>query len=169
MDVHVLDFGQVIRAGWTRSELPSAIPLRITCRVPAVPYQGLTRSLSLRPGDGNDADAHWEAYQPLWLALLRGEGLPAEEAAELIARRGAWVPVMYDALMRAVCDAVARLELGYTVVRPDAGDAADAAADPVRRGSHVWNAICGKQKQACRDSQRDAAVQTPLRAAAGRT
>ena len=121
---------------------------------------GLESGLPLRPGDGTDADAQWEANQPLWLALLRGEGLPAEEAAELTARRGAWAPVMYDALMRAVCDAVARLELGYTVVRPDAADAADAAADPVRRGSRACNAVCCTLEQACRGSQRDAAVQT---------
>lgn len=116
-------------------------------------------SLPLRPGDEDDADAQWEAYQALWLALLRGEGLPAEEAAELTARRDAWAPVMYDALMRAVCDAVVRLELGYTVVRPDAADAADAAADPVRCGCQLWRAIFS-QKQACTYPQRDAAILT---------
>lgn len=151
----------MIRAGWTRSE---SAPFHHTpvhyFLGPCGTILGLMSGLPLRPGDGNDADAHWEAYQPLWLALLRGEGLPAEEAAELTARRGAWAPVMYDALMRAVCDAVAHLELGYTVVRPDAADAADAAADLVRRGSHVRNAACCTHNQACRDSQRDAAVQT---------
>lgn len=103
---------------------------------------GLTSGRSPWPGDEGDADAQWQAYLPLWLALLRGEGLPAEEAAELTARRDAWAPAMYDVLMRAVCDAVARLELGYTVVRPDAADAADAAAELVRRGGCLYHADC---------------------------
>ncbi|KAK9826371.1 hypothetical protein WJX81_003941, partial [Elliptochloris bilobata] len=79
------------------------------------------------PGAGAEAEEAWQACLPLWLALLRGEALPPEEAAELTARRDAWAPAAYDALMRAVCNAVARLDLGYTIAR---ADAADAAADP---------------------------------------
>ena len=50
--------------------------------------------------------------------------------------------------MRAVCDAMARMELGYAVVRPDAADAADAAADPVRFESHLYNVNACTQEQA---------------------
>ena len=113
-----------------------------------VHHPGLTSGPSLCPGDESDVDAHWKTCLPLWLALLRGDKLPAEEAAELTARRDAWAPVMYDALTRAMCDAVARLELGYTVARPDAADAADAAADPVRHGVTLYDASVDMQEQA---------------------
>ncbi len=86
------------------------------------------------PGAAADAaDAPWQAYLPLWRALLCGEGLPGDEAAAMLSRRDAWAPALYDALMRAVCDAVENLELGYAVApQEEQADGDAAAALPAR-------------------------------------
>jgi hypothetical protein len=102
------------------------------------------------PGAAADAaDAPWQAYLPLWRALLCGEGLPGDEAAALLARRDAWAPALYDALMRAVCDAVENLELGYAVAPQEDQAEGDAAAGlPARPMSPGWAGLRGPRRHA---------------------
>ena len=76
-----------------------------------------------------DADTSWKAYLPLWAALIKGEGLPVQDAA-LHSRLQLWSQPLYDALLTAVLDALRNLDLEYHQTA-DVPDTLDSHAAPV--------------------------------------
>jgi len=60
-----------------------------------------------------DADSSWRAFLPLWAALIKGEDLPAQDAARLGSQLHGWAQPLYDALLTAALDALRNLDLTY--------------------------------------------------------
>lgn len=80
-----------------------------------------------------DADSAWKVYiPPLWVAMITGTDLPAQDATPAGEQLQQWSGPLYDTLMSATMDALRNLDLEYRHASEDMPDQArtDTAIAP---------------------------------------
>jgi hypothetical protein len=105
--------------------------------------------LHVSGGSGSkDADTSWKAYLLLWAALIKGGGLPKQDAA-LGSQLHLWSQPLYDALLTAVLDALRNLDLEYHQAA-DVPDVPDSHTAPLEITDQVPTMIQTRRVGNCR-------------------